>query len=151
LSKQEYTLGMIGKVMYGEKSISDATIRIYTDSSSSSNPFIETVTNNKGECFFELPLQKNYTMTVSKQGFVSKIITVDTHVPEQMQNFYLFAFDVDLFEEIPGLDVSLLKEPISKVFFNTFNKSFDYDYNYAVLINNKVEELYQTKSGFRKK
>ena len=54
----------------------------------------------------------------------------------------IFPFDIDLFEEIEGLNVEVLREPIAKITYNNFNKTFDYDYNYTVKINNNIKKLY---------
>ena len=44
-------------------------------------------------------------------------------------------------EEV-GLDVAVLNEPIAKITYNNFNKTFDYDYNYTAKINNNIKKLY---------
>ena len=113
---------MKGQVVIGKKYLSKAFIRIYADSSST-------------------PIQKLYIIKISKQGFVTKIITVDAHLPKSKEtgNYY-FEFALELFENIEGLDVSMLKNPIAKVFFNTFTKKFDYDFNYTAKINNDLKK-----------
>jgi len=139
---KKYFLDMKGKVTQGKKALNRSFIRIYADSSPVVMQKIET--DNEGWLAFQLPLQKFYTIKVSKVGYVTKIITVDAHMPKSFETGdYYFEFSIDLFEEIQGLDVSLLKDPVTKIFFNTFNKGFDYDYNYTVKINNDVKKLYQ--------
>ena len=63
---------------------------------------------------------------------------------------YYFEFGVDIFEEVQGLDVSMLREPVAKIFFNTFTKKFDYDYNYTAKINNDVKALYKNYEALKK-
>ena len=90
----------------------------------------------KGRCAIKLPLGKKYTIEFSKKGYVSKIIGVNTIVPRYDTFVSVFPFDIDLFREEPEL------EPIAKITFNNFNKTFDYDYNYTVKVNNNIKKLY---------
>ena len=88
-------------------------------------------------------MQHFFTIKITSPGYVTKIITTDTHVPKkEAGGEYLFQFTASLFEVIPDLDVAILKFPIAKVFFNTLTKKFDYDYNYTVMINNDVKNMY---------
>jgi hypothetical protein len=96
----------------------------------------------KGTCEIKLPLGKKYTIEFSRRGFVSKIIEVNAIVPKFDMFVSVFPFDIDLFEEVEGLDVAVLSEPIAKITFNNFNKTFDYDFNYTVKINNNIKKLY---------
>ena len=98
--------------------------------------------SKKGRCAVKLPLGKKYTIEFSKKGYVSKIIDVNAIVPRYDTFVSVFPFDIDLFREEEGLDVAVLNEPIAKITFNNFNKTFDYDYNYTVKINNNIKKLY---------
>ena len=132
---------MKGQVMFGKKALSRAYVRIYADTASTLLQKIET--DNEGWTAFQLLLDKFYTIKISKPGYVTKIITVDTHMSRGYQTGdYYFEFGMDLFEQIEGLDVSMLREPIAKIFFNTFTKKFDYDYNYTAKINSDIKKLY---------
>ncbi len=98
--------------------------------------------SKKGKCAIKLPLGKKYTIEFSKKGFVSKIIEVNAIVPKYDTFVSVFPFDIDLFQTVNGLDVAVLNEPIAKITFNNFNKTFDYDYNYTIKINNNIKKLY---------
>ena len=140
---------MKGQVVLGKKYLSKAFIRIYADSSST--PVQKLESDIEGYVAFQLPLQKFYTIKISKQGFVTKIITVDAHLPKSKEtgNYY-FEFALELFENIEGLDASMLKNPIAKVFFNTFIKKFDYDFNYTAKINNDLKKMYHNYDILKK-
>jgi hypothetical protein len=141
---------MKGQIVRGKKPLSMAFIRIYADSSSSLSQKIQT--DNEGWVAFQLQLDKFYTIKISKPGYVTKIITVDAHLNKHYQTGdYYFEFGMDLFEEIEGLDVSMLRDPIAKVFFNTFTKKFDYDYNYTATINSNLDKLYKNYKSLKKK
>ena len=135
--------------MMGKKELTQALIRIYADTSTILVQKIET--DERGWVAFQIPLQKFYTIKISKVGYVTKIITVDAHMPKSMEiGDYYFEFGVDIFEEVQGLDVSMLKEPVAKIFFNTFTKKFDYDYNYTAKINKDVKALYKNYDLLKK-
>ena len=98
--------------------------------------------SKKGRCAIKLPLGKKYTIEFSKKGYVSKIISVNAIVPRYDTFVSVFPFDIDLFQEEKELDVAVLSEPIAKITYNNFNKTFDYDYNYTAKINNNIKKLY---------
>ncbi|MCK6650333.1 MAG: hypothetical protein L6Q66_11820 [Bacteroidia bacterium] len=121
------------------KALDSALITIYTGDI----PFSETWTNKKGKCSFKLPLGKQFRIEVSKSGFVSKLFDVDTKVPSDKKDSYTFSFDIDIFEEIPKLDVSVLKKPIAKVSYNIILEQFAYDIGYTSKINLELKKMYK--------
>ena len=137
---QKNFLDMKGQVTYGKKKLDKSFVKIYADTTSNIVQKMES--DIGGWVAFQLPIQKTYTIKISKAGHVTKIISVDATMPKLNEGDYYFEFSVDLFENIEGLDVSVLKNPVAKIFFNTFTKKFDYDYNYTAKINNDVKKLY---------
>ena len=99
--------------------------------------------NRKGKVDFKLPLQRKYSIEISKKGCVSKIIEINTKMPQNKVKNYEFSFDIGIFEEVKGLNVSVLKKPIAKINYNTFMSVFDYDYNYTGKINMEIEKMYR--------
>jgi len=132
---------MKGQVTYGKKKLDKAFVKIYADTTS--NIVQKMASDNEGWFAFQLPMQKTYTIKISKPGHVTKIISVDAFMPKSKEGDYYFEFSVDLFEEVEGLDVSVLKNPVAKIFFNSFTQKFDYDYNYTVKINSDIKKLYR--------
>ncbi len=121
-----------------QKSLDSVLIRVLNETDFS----MDKRYTKKGRCAVKLPLGKKYTIEFSKKGYVSKIIEVNAVVPRYDTFVSVFPFDIDLFQEINGLDVAVLNEPIAKITFNNFNKTFDYDYNYTAKINNNIKKLY---------
>ena len=95
--------------------------------------------NRKGKVDFKLPLQRKFSIEISKKGCVSK----NTKMPQNKVKNYEFSFDIGIFEEVKGLNVSVLKKPIAKINYNTFMSVFDYDYNYTGKINMEIEKMYR--------
>ena len=140
-SVTKFSLDMKWRILYGKKGLAGASITVYLDSSRTIVRNVES--DEKGWATYRMPIQKFYTITIAKKGFVTKIITVDAKMPKSFQTSdYFFELSVDLFEEIATLDVSMLKKPVAKIFFNTFNKNFDYDFNYTVKILGDLKKLY---------
>jgi hypothetical protein len=146
-TKKEYYLEMKGNVRKSKisdkeesKSLDSALITIYMNEI----PFSETWTNKKGKCAFKLPLGKKFKIEVSKLGYVSKLFEVETNVPSDKKDEYSFSFDIDIFEEIKNLDVSVLKKPIAKVSYNIIMEQFAYDINYTSRINLELKKMYKS-------
>lgn len=144
----KYFLSMQGQILFGKKGLDKVFIEVLIDSVNSFKTF---QTDEKGNCEFEMPLQHLYVIKFTKYGYVTKIITADTRIPKTSAGDYLFQFSADLFEQFPELDVSILKFPIAKIFFNTFTKKFDYDYNYTAKINKDLKNLYREYYSLKEK
>jgi len=146
--KKEYLemRGIVKQSKVSEKGndelLDSAVIRIYSDQ----GPrvlLLELYTNKKGKCDFRLPLNQRFIIEFSKEGYVTKYIEVNSKIPKDKEAAYIFPFYVDIFEDIKGLDVSVLKKPIAKITYATNKSQFDYDYAYTNKINNDLKKLYK--------
>lgn len=106
-------------------------------------PYSEIWTNKKGKCTFRLPLDKVFKIEIARDGFVSKHFIVSTKVPNDQKDIFNFSFDVDLFEIVKGLDVSVLNNPIAKVTYNLGTEGFAYDVTYTSKINMELKKMYK--------
>lgn len=106
-------------------------------------PYSEIWTNKRGKCSFKLALNKVYQIEVSKEGFVTKIIEVNTKVRDR-HDYYSFDFDIDIFEKVKGLDVSVLEKPIARVSYNYLDERFGYDVSYTSKINAELKKMYKS-------
>lgn len=127
--------------------LDSAVVTIYNDTSL----YSQLITNNRGRCSFKLELNKSYLIKVSKQGFVTKIIEVNTAVPKFRIALYEFEFDVDIFESIQDLDVSILEKPIARVMYSPSENSFVYDIAYTNKVNDALKIMYHNYYLLRKK
>jgi hypothetical protein len=100
------------------------------------------LSDDKGRLVFRLPLNRSFTMSITKKGFVKKLIRVDTYVPKEDIKSYTFTFNVDIFEKIEKLDVSVLERPISRIRFRSLIQAFDYDKEYTAKVNGDLQKMY---------
>lgn len=107
------------------------------------NLFLKVETNDKGKCTFRLPLERTFKIQVSKKGYVTKFFFVNTIVPKANLGAFTFSFDLDIFEEINKLDVSVLKKPIAKVTYDPIYNRFQYDDSYTTRINFDIKKMYK--------
>ncbi|MES2836520.1 MAG: hypothetical protein V4667_03275 [Bacteroidota bacterium] len=90
----------------------------------------------------KLPLSQNFTVIVSKEGYVSKCFVVNTIVANQKLSVYNFPFEVILFKKIEDLNVEIV-DPVAIVQFFSKESKFDYDYEYTEQINAILKQKYQ--------
>ncbi len=136
--KAQNQLELRGLIQDDLGSMGRVTVSICIDST----VIFTTQSNRSGRCRIVLPLNGRFTLLFSSPGYVTKKICINTKVPPGRTEGYRFDFTLDLFEQINGLDISVLKDPIAIVTFNNFIRAFDYDYNYTVAINESIKKLY---------
>lgn len=113
-------------------------INVYNETST----LIASIPFKKNKKFIlKLPFDRAFKVYFTQEKFVSKFIEVDTKIPYTRKAPYVFPFYVGIFEAIPGMDFSVLDNPIAKISYNNFNKEFDYDYNYTHVINTQIETM----------
>lgn len=101
------------------------------------------LTDKKGRMAFRLPLNRIFTVHITKNGFVEKKIIVDTHVAADPEKSFNFTFDVDIFPKVKGLDVSVLNQPIAKINYRPYTKEFIYDASYTNKVNMQLSKMYR--------
>lgn len=106
---------------------------------------IENVrTGRNGRFGLYLDFNHEFSIVISKNGFVTKNIYVNTHnVPEDLQafGFEFGAIIVDLFKEMDGVDYSILEKPIGKLYYEPNVEQFVTDNAYTREIQKGIEEL----------
>lgn len=120
--------------------LDSVTVEVFNDKQLKVTEFL---VRKKNVFTFKLPLQKKFTVKVSKAGLTSKIVEISTIVPLKEIKIFYFRFEISLFKVVQGLNVSLLKEPIAKITYHIVKKEFDYDSYYTSKINKELIELYK--------
>lgn len=95
-----------------------------------------------GKCNFKLPIGRHLILNISKKGYVTKIVHINTCVPVNKKSSDPFLFDVCLFETVKGIDVSILRKPIANITYLDYMNCFFYNYAYTDMVNNKLKKAY---------
>jgi hypothetical protein len=100
-------------------------------------------TDKKGKTNFSLPLDKKFKVLITKKGYVTKIVEINTAVPKEVNAAFIFPVDVAIFAEVKNLNTGVLNKPIAKVQFNNMQKEFVYDITYTHKINGELKKMYK--------
>lgn len=84
-----------------------------------------------GKCTFRLPLDQTYTIQVSKPGYVTKYLTLDARLPEDINSAFIFPIEVSLWHAYEGLDVSSVSDPVARIAYSNQAKEFEFDQVFA--------------------
>ena len=90
-------------------------------------------TDGSGSYAFDLPLNSDYTINVTKPGHVTKKFQISTRgvPPERAQTkFGTIEASLSLFEKMDGIDYSPLNQPMNKYNYNPNKENFEYDKAY---------------------
>ncbi len=103
----------------------------------------ETTTNASGKYEFNLDYGADYKIVYSKQGIVSKNITIDTrNIPEEERvGGHGMNIEMTLFQELPGIDFSVLNQPIGKAKFDPTSSEVTWDLQYTEQIRSEIARL----------
>lgn len=137
----QWKLDVVGMVKKEEdkKRMEGAVIEVYRNGN-----LVNTITTpSDGKFTIPLDPDGDYKLNFTKPGHVSKNIFVSTKGvnPEDAKYGFEFPMEMNLFEEIPGLDVSILKQPLAKIRFDPNVGYFDYDVEYTKSIQKEIDRL----------
>jgi len=113
------------------------------------NETIETVILAGGKEEFQFILDRNtsYHIKISKSGYVSQLIAVDTQISDDNRNFglYSFAFETNLVKEklMRKLKKDVPEPAIANIRFDSGSDSFSNDKQYTA----GIKELYWPAEG----
>ncbi|MBW6482603.1 MAG: hypothetical protein K0B10_06040 [Vicingaceae bacterium] len=113
----------------------------------------KTITSSpSGEFVLELPPDAIYLVEFSKPGFTTKKMEFSTkNIPSEDAKYgFEFRMEMNLFEEVEGLDVSILNQPIAKIAFDPATGYMDYDPSYTKSIQKELEKLKKEQEEKRK-
>lgn len=118
---------------------------------------LQTINTDKnGKFKFRMDPNGDYTISVTKAGYITKRFSINTYnvTNERAQNpFSEFDVDIDLFKMYPGLDYSCLDKPIARIIYNPAPDvdDFDYDKIYTAQIQACIDNLKRLADEARRK
>ncbi|HLG33321.1 MAG TPA: hypothetical protein VI757_00450, partial [Bacteroidia bacterium] len=139
IAQREGYLQMFGNIRKDQKNLEGAEIKI-----SRNNADIQTLyTTSNGKFVFNLPLNGEFLVTISKPGLFSKSVSISTSVPEDDKEIiFSYKFNVDLIAVIGDVAQSeALAKPIAKIAYNKTFQDFDYDQEYTKQTKTQVDQI----------
>ncbi len=121
------------------RKLSNASVIVYKNGSK-----VETFkTDSKGQVDVFLDMGANYTVNISSMGMITKKLNIDTRnvPPEDLGSDFPFPAEVDIFQKVPDLDVSILDQPIGIIRYNPSISNFDVDLDHTKRVKSKLEQL----------
>jgi hypothetical protein len=137
----DWTLAVDGVVYEGSSKVEGSVVILTKDGVE----IERTVTSKNGKFKFFLKPGGDYLVSVTKNGYVTKSINMNTkNVPPTLipeGTVIPTNPDVTIFKEIEGVDFSILDQPIGRMTFNPKLQDFEYDRNYTVSIQKQLEKM----------
>ncbi len=133
-----YIFGVV-KDYANSKKLENVTITAYHNGAKVD----EYVTRNNGKYEFFLDLGKEYDIRFNRSGFVGKSVYMDSrNIPEEdVGAGFSMNIEMSLFEELEGLDVKILEQPIGKAKYNPNTGALEFDFAYTQKIKDEINRL----------
>jgi hypothetical protein len=98
------------------------------------------IVKDKKEFRFKLKKNTVYGIRITKPGFITRYISIDTSIPGYANRIFRFEFDTELIdtEQLQRLNKDALDFPIAIISFNKDLKGFYYDEEYTSNIKRSV-------------
>jgi sulfur transfer complex TusBCD TusB component (DsrH family) len=101
-------------------------------------------TGGNGRFKLKIPPDEDFVLSISKFGYVTKKIAINTiGIPVEGGRF-TYDVEIDLLKAFPGLDYSVLNQPIGRIIYNGLlqpEPNFDYDKAYTAKIQAQLSKL----------
>jgi tetratricopeptide (TPR) repeat protein len=138
---------LAGMVAEGEEPLADAVVGLYEGD----RPVKTVQTDQRGDFQLEMQLGKSYTIEFSKQDYVAKKISVNSSVPEGQGGKWEAEFSIGLFKMYPGLDVSALDDPVTRILYKENERGFGYDEMYTRKMMAKIDKIMEQLARLKEK
>jgi len=147
---QQITIHFKGKIFTEKNSaIGGANIHVVQDEFLPSS----TQADVDGNYNLYLPLNREFDITVTKEGYVQKKYFVSTKgikEDQKLAKFPDYVADVVLFTRVEGVDYSLFDQPINKYSYNPKNHNMDYDEVYLKEMKTAMKEIQKAQREVEK-
>lgn len=99
-----------------------------------------TLSRNHKHFYLSLKRDSYYTIRVSKPGYASKLICVNTQSNSEINGLYLFQFEVALITETEAkkLDQDAIDFPVALIYFDPDDQAFNYNKKYTASLKKQL-------------
>jgi len=120
-----------------DKNLRGATAKLFEKAN-----LVNTITTTAdGEVNFKLNVNSEYTIEISNDGYVSKIIYINTKIPNYEKATFEVAFPLLLFVPCEGVDLTILQSPVVKLVYNEQKRDFLPEKDYDRVMLDKLQQL----------
>src|SRR6185437_5975137 len=144
-----WTVRVKGVVTENDRKLPGAVITVYDGAT-----VVNTDNSSDGKFDFQLDPDKDYVITFSKPGYITKRISFSTKNITADRGKYGFApftiEEVDIFPEIPGTDIDqILQQPVAKINYDPryHNGDFTFDEKYTESIQSLLDKILAAKKA----
>ncbi|PKP17904.1 MAG: hypothetical protein CVU05_14660, partial [Bacteroidetes bacterium HGW-Bacteroidetes-21] len=125
-----------GRVKDKKANLSESVIVLYEGATQISS--FKTLAD--GKFILKLNLNSEYILQVSREGYITKKVLFDTKAPDK-DMIYPYSFTVELFQTFEGVDVSALKNPVTKIKYSGDLGDFDFDVAYTESMKKEIDRI----------
>lgn len=115
------------------------------------NEVRQALTLREGKRRFRFLLDKNtaYAIRISKKGFVTRIISVNTEVLTANEGIHRFSFETSLLSETLGakLNQEVIDFPVTLIHFDYESETFTHNIEYTNYIRKELYRVKPSRSG----
>ncbi|MEG2791031.1 MAG: hypothetical protein RSA98_05515 [Odoribacter sp.] len=133
-----------GNIVIENASPEGARVVLYKNSSKIS----EINITKKGAFDFKLALNGDYRVAFEKDGYITKNVSVNTEIPEEViesnPNFPPVKLIINLLPTVEGVDLSIFDQPVAILAYNQELDDFTFDKEYSDKIKTRVAQTEQS-------
>ncbi|MGQ1908309.1 hypothetical protein ACT3CE_00840 [Marinifilum sp. RC60d5] len=137
-AQEKYSI--TGKVIIEHGTIENTIISLFKNAEKQGSKVVEST----GKFSYELDFGNDYIFEFSKEGFVTKKVSISTFVPDEVlsrdSQFPPFKFKISLFPAYKGLDLSIFDQPMGIIMYDKELDDFDYDRDYDSQIRDAIRK-----------
>ncbi|MBL7888536.1 MAG: hypothetical protein JNL24_03225 [Bacteroidia bacterium] len=135
-------LEIIGIAVHKTEPLDGVTIKLYKENEELVWEQITNIPYHDHSFSFSLLRNSHYSIEVSKDGYISRLVSIDTRIPDDVQvkavNKFVFEFEVDLVKEIKMKDDFYIDFPIAIISYNATRGAFENHDDYTKHIKEKI-------------
>ncbi|MBN8697641.1 MAG: hypothetical protein J0L87_14005 [Bacteroidetes bacterium] len=135
-------LEIIGIAVHKAEPLDGVTIKLYKENEELVWEQITSIPYHDHSFSFSLLRNSHYSIEVSKEGYISRLVSIDTRLPDDIQvntgNRFVFEFEVDLVKEIKMKDDFYIDFPIAIISYNMITGVFENHDDYTKHIKEKM-------------
>jgi hypothetical protein len=108
------------------------------------NEVTDSIILKEGKSKFKFVLEKNayYAIRISKKGYISKLVSINTEIVTESQDIHRFLFETNLIEEaaLKILNRDVIDFPVAIIHFDYENDCFAYNKQYTASIKKELHK-----------